>query len=126
MEDNLYKEHILNHYRNPRNNYALVGADLVGNETNTLCGDEITMYANIDAGGIITAMSFMGEGCAISQAAASLFTDYAKGKPVDEIRNMTQEDMEHLLGVPVSIVRARCALLPICALYKGLENWTSK
>ena len=109
MDDELYKENILNHCRNPRNNYALVSADLVGNETNTLCGDEITMYAHIDVGGIITAMSFMGEGCAISQAAASLFTDYAKGKHADKIRNMTQENMEHLLGVPVSIVRARCA-----------------
>ncbi|TSC79820.1 MAG: nitrogen fixation protein NifU [Parcubacteria group bacterium Gr01-1014_29] len=120
--DDLYKEHILNHYRNPRNKYALVGADLVGNETNTLCGDEITMYAHIDAGGIITAMSFVGEGCAISQAAASLFTDFAKGKRADEIRNVTQQDMEQLLGIPVSIIRARCAVLAVQAFRNGFNK----
>lgn len=120
--DDLYKEHILNHYRNPRNNYALVGADLVGNETNTLCGDEITMYAHINAGGIITTMSFVGEGCAISQAAASLLTDYAKGRRADEIRNMTQQDMEHVLGVPVSVVRARCVVLAVQAFRNGYNK----
>lgn len=120
--DDLYKEHILNHYRNPRNNYALVGADLVGNETNTLCGDEITMYAHINASGIITAMSFTGEGCAISQAAASLFTDFAKGKRADEMQHMTQQDMEHVLGVPVSIVRARCVMLPVRAIQNAFNK----
>ena len=122
MGDELYKENILNHYRNPRNNYVLVDADLVGNETNTLCGDEITTYAHIDAGGIITAMSFVGEGCAISRAAASLLTDFAKGKRADEIGSMTQQDMERVLGVPVSIVRARCAVLAVHAFRNGFNK----
>jgi len=116
MEDELYKEHVLNHYRNPRNKYALVGADIVGKETNALCGDEVTVYAHVNENGIITTMSFMGDGCAISQAAASLITEYAKGKRVEEIQGMTHVDMEQLLGISLSIVRARCALLPVRAL----------
>ena len=118
MEPELYKEHILYHYRNPRNKYALVGADVVTHEVNALCGDEITLYAHTDEQGIITTKSFTGDGCAISQAAASLLTDYAVGKHVKDLQHMTPQDMEQLLGVPLSIVRARCALLPIHALQK--------
>ncbi|TSC71498.1 MAG: nitrogen fixation protein NifU [Parcubacteria group bacterium Gr01-1014_70] len=116
MENEIYKEHILNHYRNPRNKYALVGARRVGKETNALCGDEVTIYAHVDDTGMITTMSFTGDGCAISQAAASLFTDWAKGKQEEEIQHMTQKDMEQLLGITLSAVRARCALLPVRAL----------
>lgn len=116
MEDELYKENILQYYRNPRNKYALLDADIVGKETNALCGDEITVYAHIDDTNAITTMSFTGDGCAISQAAASLVVEYAKGKHVEEIQNMTHADMEKLLGIALSVVRARCALLPIQAL----------
>ena len=126
MEDELYKEHVLNHYRNPRNKYALKGADMVGKETNALCGDDITIYAHVNESGVITAMSFMGDGCAISQAAASIFTEHAKGKHVEEINRMTHKDMEQLLGISLSIVRARCALLSIHAFQKGLGNLISK
>lgn len=116
MEDELYKEHVLNHYKNPRNKYVLVGADIVGKETNALCGDEITIYLHVNDDRVITTMSFMGDGCAISQAATSLLTEYAKGKRVEEIQGMTYKDMEQLLGISLSIVRVRCALLPIQAL----------
>lgn len=115
MEDELYKEHVLDHYRNPRNKYALEGACVVGKETNALCGDDIAVYAHVNDG-VITTMSFMGDGCAVSQAAASLLTEYAQGKRVEEIQGMTHKDMEQLLGISLSIVRARCALLPIRAL----------
>jgi nitrogen fixation protein NifU and related proteins len=113
--DELYKEHILTHYRNPRNNYILPNADIMGKEVNTLCGDEITVYANIDENETVTGMTFTGEGCAISIAAASLFTDYVYDKQKESVIQMTQHDMEALLGIPVSIVRARCALLPLQA-----------
>ncbi|OGZ44086.1 MAG: hypothetical protein A3J55_00995 [Candidatus Ryanbacteria bacterium RIFCSPHIGHO2_02_FULL_45_17b] len=115
MEDELYKENVLHHYRNPRNKYALAGADIVGKDTNALCGDEITIYAHVNGDKVITTMSFMGDGCAISQAASSLLTEYATGKRMEEIQKMTQKDMERLLGISLSMVRARCALLPIQA-----------
>ncbi len=122
MENELYKEHILNHYRNPRNKYALTGAGVVGKEINALCGDEIILYAHADEDGVVTTMSFTGEGCAISQAAASLFTEYAKGKRIKELQEMTHADVERLLGISLSTVRARCALLPV----KALGNRISK
>ena len=118
MEDELYKEIILHHYRNPRNKYVLRGADSMGKEVNMLCGDEITVYANTDGNGIITAVSFTGEGCAISQAAASMLTEYAKGKRVSELEQMVQQDMERLLGISLSTVRARCAMLAVKAIQK--------
>lgn len=114
--DDIYKEHILYHYQNPRNKYVLIDADMIGKEVNALCGDEIILYANKGENDVITTMAFMGDGCAISQAAASLLTDYAKGKRIEDLRRMGQRDVEQLLGITVSIVRARCALLPIRAL----------
>jgi nitrogen fixation protein NifU and related proteins len=120
MDDELYKEHILHHYRSPRNNYALVGADMVGREVNTLCGDEITVYANRDVDSAITAMTFTGEGCAISIASASLLTDWARGKHVEDIIQLTQKNIEDLLGIPINIVRARCAMLPLEAFKNSL------
>ncbi|OGZ46617.1 MAG: hypothetical protein A3J54_01100 [Candidatus Ryanbacteria bacterium RIFCSPHIGHO2_02_FULL_45_13b] len=115
MEDELYKEYILQTYRNPRNKYAIIDPDVIGKESNTLCGDEITIYAHVH-NGVVTTMSFTGDGCAISQAASSLLTEYAKGKQLKEIQNMTHKDIEQLLGISLSMVRARCALLPIHAL----------
>lgn len=122
MEDELYKEHILDNYRNPRNKYALADADISGKETNIVCGDEIVIYAQVDEQGVITAMSFTGDGCAISQAAASLLTDYAKGKHLDKMQEITQTEIEHLLGISLSMARARCALLPLQAFRKGLGS----
>ena len=116
MDQELYKEHILNHYRNPHNKHELREADVVVKEVNMLCGDDVTLYAHVDGQGVVAAMSFTGEGCAVSQAAASLLTDYARGKHMEEIRRMEQSDMEQLLGTSFSMVRARCAMLPIKAL----------
>ena len=116
MDHELYKEHILDHYKNPLNKYALLDADFVGKESNTICGDEVTVYVNQDESGIVTEISFTGDGCAISQAAASLFTEFAKGKHIEDIRRMQKSDVEQLLGISLSTVRVRCALLIIHAL----------
>jgi len=120
--DNLYKENILDHYNNPRNKRVLESPSIFGREYNALCGDDIMVYAQANDEGIIQELTFVGEGCAISQAAASLFTEYVKGKRVDETVKMGREDVEALLGIPLSTVRARCALLPVQALRNGLCN----
>lgn len=113
MEDELYKEHILQHYRNPRNKRVLADADAKGSESNALCGDDVVVYHKRDKNGVITEMTFMGDGCAISQAAASLFTDCARGKQLRDVAAYTPQDMETILGIPVSPMRSRCAMLPV-------------
>lgn len=112
----MYKEHILNHYRNPRNKRVLLDADAKGVEVNSLCGDDVTMYYKCNKDGIITDMTFMGDGCVISQAAASLLTEYAVGKQLCDLMAYTLEHMEELLRIPVSVARLRCAMLPVRAL----------
>lgn len=120
MEDELYKEHILHHYRNPRNKRVLVDADAKGMEVNALCGDDVTLYYKYDEQGVVTDMTFMGNGCAISQAAVSLLTDFAVGHRICDIAAYTARDMEALLGIPVSVTRARCAMLAIEAIKNSI------
>lgn len=122
MEHELYKEHILQHYRYPHNKRALAGANCVCREINALCGDDVTLYCVYGENGIVTELTFTGDGCAISQAAASLFTDFAVGKRVRDVSKCAQSDMETLLGIVVSPARARCALLPVQALRNGLKD----
>jgi nitrogen fixation protein NifU and related proteins len=121
MNETIYKEHILQHYKNPHNKHVLHSADMVGTEVNALCGDKITVYANIDTEDIITACSFTGEGCAISIAAASLLTDYARGRKITDIPTVTPQDMAALLGISFSTVRSRCAMLAAHAFQKCVK-----
>ena len=93
-------------------------------EHNPVCGDTITIYLAID-NSTITAVSFTGEGCAISQAAMSLLTDYLLGKRMEEVNTIGESDVYRLLGIPISHTRQKCALLSLTALRKALKNGTN-
>ena len=123
--DTIYKEIILDHYRNPRNKRALSSAAVAGGEYNSLCGDEVSIFLNMDDDGVVTEITFDGDGCAVSQAVASLFTEHAKGKRIDDLAQFGKEDIEKLLGITLSPARMRCASLAVEALRNGLRNRVS-
>jgi nitrogen fixation NifU-like protein len=115
--DNLYRDFILEHYRNPHNKGVLEPHDLHFADSNPTCGDEMSMTLRLDqTGGRIADVGFDGRGCAISQASASILTDGLRGKSLDEIRAMDPGALLEELGVPIGPARLKCALLPFKVL----------
>lgn len=123
--DDMYRDYILDHYKNPRNSGELPGATNTYHDTNPLCGDEITMSLLID-GGTVKDVRFTGKGCAISQASASILTEEIKGKTLDEVKAIDRQHILENLGIPISPARVKCALLGLKALKGaawGLQEW---
>jgi nitrogen fixation NifU-like protein len=119
VTDSLYREAILDHYRNPRNRGTLDPADFSYEDVNPLCGDEIRIDLRTD-GERVTEIRFSGRGCAISQAAASMLTEMVAGQPLDDVKAISREDLLDELGVPVSPARMKCAMLGLKVLKAGL------
>lgn len=131
----VYREEILEHWQNPQNYGEMKNADLVIDRVNPLCGDEIIFYFKITntkypitnnkynrkRERIIEDVSFVGKGCAISIASASILTEAIKGQKVERIKKITGEDVLALLGGPVAPARLKCAFLPLEAL-RELNN----
>lgn len=117
----MYQDIILDHYRNPRNFGKLEKADHTVSVSNPLCGDKISMEI-IEEGDIIHNIAFSGEGCAISKAAASMLTEYVKGKSKDELRKLDKSFIMEMLGLELSPNRIKCALLSWEALIKILSS----
>ncbi|HLB67209.1 MAG TPA: SUF system NifU family Fe-S cluster assembly protein [Thermoplasmata archaeon] len=116
----MYQEQILDHYKRPRNKGVLQPASHHAKESNPLCGDEIAMTVQVDGSERIADVRFDGQGCAISQASASMLTVSVKGKPVSAAKALSKEDMLTALGIPLSAVRMKCALLSLHTLRKAL------
>ena len=117
--DNLYRDFILEHYRNPHNKGTLDPHDLHFADSNPTCGDEMSMSLVLDSGRTAIAdVAFDGRGCAISQASASILTDGLRGQSLDEVRDMNPKDLLDELGVPIGPARLKCALLA----YKVLQG----
>ena len=125
MED-LYKEHILDHYRNPRNKRALDRFDIKQNGVNPSCGDTLVLYILFDNNGQVKDASFEGSGCAISQAAASILTEKINGMTKRELEKMLPSDVYKLLGISISPARELCALLAYHALEEGLAQYNNQ
>lgn len=119
MAENLYREIILDHYRNPRNKGTLDPADYSYEDTNPLCGDEVRIDLRVKDGAV-DEVRFSGRGCAISQASASMLTELIEGQPLDEVKSLTKDDLLEELGVPISPARMKCALLPLKVLKAGI------
>ncbi len=129
----LYRETILDHYKNPHNFGELPDADIKVREANASCGDMIEISVKLqEASGkigkatLISDIKFKGLGCAISMAATSLLTDFVKGKSLKEIENLTQEDVFKLLGGSISVGRVKCALLPLKAMEQVVKKYQGK
>jgi nitrogen fixation NifU-like protein len=118
--DDLYRENILDHYKHPHNwappGSELEAPDLEFHDLNPLCGDELTVQLGLDEEGRITAIRFLGHGCAISQAAASMVSDEVKGMRVEELLELDRSFVLELLGIDISATRMKCALLSLKVL----------
>lgn len=121
MTDQMYMENILDHYKNPRNFSKMEDFDLSHKEHNPLCGDIIELFLKVSDDRVVDA-SFQGTGCAISQASASLFTEFMKGKTIAEVQALGKDGMLELLGIEVSALRLKCAVLSLKAFEVAVEG----
>jgi len=119
----MYQEFIMDYYRNPRNFGTLPAPQAKHRDTNPLCGDAIEIQLTLDSNGTITAAKFNGKGCAISQAATSMLTEFVIGKKTEEIQQMGKEDILDMLGIPISFVRLKCALLGLKVLKMSVYDY---
>lgn len=120
--DEMYREYILDHGTNPRNQGILQPADIDYEGGNPLCGDRLRLTARVDENGIITEIGWDGEGCAVSQASASLLGEEILGKPIAEVAKLSRDDVLALIGIPLTMNRVKCALLSLKVLQGGLHQ----
>jgi nitrogen fixation NifU-like protein len=111
--DDFYRDYILDHYKNPRNFGTLEPHDLEHHDVNPLCGDELGVHVVVDEGGKITDLRFHGQGCAISQASASIASEELIGMKVEEAAALDAGWVIDLLGIDISPTRRKCALLSL-------------
>lgn len=124
--EDMYREHILDHYKHPRNFGVLDPASVDHEANNPLCGDQIRITFTVNEKDEIADVKFTGRGCAISQASASLLTTRVKGKTLADVKAITRDDIVGMLGIPVSPVRLKCALLSLAVLREGVEIYEKK
>jgi len=117
--DPLMMDILLDHYKHPHNFGELPGADVVHEEGNPSCGDQLKIMVKT-AGGKVEDVRFTGKGCIISQSAASILTDLVKGEPLERVRDLTKEEMLENLGIPIGPMRLKCALLALKVLKTGV------
>ena len=125
-EEEIYKENILDHFKHPRNTGMLEEYTIRHREFNPLCGDQIELFVRLDTYKKCEGVRFCGKGCAISQASVSMLTESLKNKSVEELKKITREDILAMLGIPVGVVRMKCALLSLKTLHRGIEEWEKK
>src|ERR671918_463326 len=130
--DSLYREVILDHYKNPRGHGVISEPDAQAEGQNPLCGDEVSIAVEFE-GDTIADVRFQGRGCAISQAATLMLMDMVKGRTAQEVATMSRDELLEEVGIPLTPVRLKCALLGLgvlkVALHKGKgtplpEEWS--
>ena len=121
--DQLYREVILDHYKNPRGHGVIENADAQAEGQNPLCGDEVSIYVAFgDDGETIDEVKFSGRGCAISQAATSMLMDMATGRTATEVATMDKDELLEEIGIPLTPVRLKCAMLGLTTLKVALHK----
>jgi nitrogen fixation protein NifU and related proteins len=120
--DQLYREVILDHYKNPRSHGLLEPADAVAEGQNPLCGDEVTVSVRFGEGDRVEEIGFEGRGCAISQAATSMLTELVRGRTAQEIAVMEKDELLEEIGIPLTPVRLKCAILGLGVLKLALHK----
>ena len=121
--DQMYREVILDHYKNPRGHGLLEGADAEAEGQNPLCGDEVSIYVAFgEDGETIDEVKFYGRGCAISQAATSMLTELVQGRTATEVAGLPRDELLDEIGIPLTPVRLKCALLGLSTLKLALHK----
>lgn len=113
MDEQLYREEILEHYKHPHNWGGLEQPSHQASDSNPLCGDQLSVALGVDDQGIVEEVGFQGHGCAISQASASMLSDEITGMHVDELLKLNRQAILDLLGIEISATRMKCALLSL-------------
>jgi nitrogen fixation protein NifU and related proteins len=125
MDETIYQENILDHYRHPRNFGVIPGANAKAKDSNPLCGDEIEIRMKV-VKGRIAGVKFSGHACAICTASASMLTEKVSGKKLDEALKIGKDDVLSMVGVPLSAVRVKCALLALKVLKMAGYSYLGK
>ena len=121
--DQMYREVILDHYKNPRGHGLMEDADAQAEGQNPLCGDEVSIYVEFaDDGETIDDVKFSGRGCAISQASTSMLMEMVKGRKAQEIAELPKEALLEEIGIPLTPIRLKCALLGLGVLKVALNR----
>jgi nitrogen fixation NifU-like protein len=121
--ESLYREVILDHYKNPRGHGVIEDADAEAEGQNPLCGDEVSIYVAFgEDGETIDDVKFSGRGCAISQAATSMLMEMAKGRTAEQVATLDKEELLAEIGVPLTPVRLKCAMLGLTTLKVALHK----
>lgn len=118
--DDLYREQIIDRYKNPRMRGTLDPHDYSYEDDNPLCGDEIRIDVRVDGDKRVTEAAFSGTGCAISQASADLLVESIVGKTLEEVKGISKPDILEMLGIELGPVRLKCALLSLKVLKAGV------
>jgi nitrogen fixation protein NifU and related proteins len=119
--DQMYREVILDHYKNPRSHGVLEPHDAHAEGQNPLCGDEISVYVRYE-GATLADVSFEGRGCAISQAATSMLTELVKGRKAADVAAMPKDELLEEIGIPLTPIRLKCAILGLGVLKVALHR----
>ena len=121
--ESLYREVILDHYKNPRGHGVIEGADAEAEGQNPLCGDEVSIYVAFgEDGETIDDVKFSGRGCAISQAATSMLMEMVSGRTATEVAGLDKDALLAEIGVPLTPVRLKCAMLGLTTLKVALHK----
>ena len=121
--DQLYREVILDHYKNPRGHGVMEDADADAEGMNPLCGDEVTIYVRFgEDSDTIDEVKFAGRGCAISQAATSMLTEMVQGKKASEVATLDKDELLDEIGIPLTPIRLKCAMLGLTTLKVALHK----
>jgi len=121
--ESLYREVILDHYKNPRGHGVIEGADAEAEGQNPLCGDEVSIYVAFDDDGeTIEDVKFSGRGCAISQAATSMLMEMTRGRTAQQVASLDKDELLAEIGVPLTPVRLKCAMLGLTTLKVALHK----
>jgi nitrogen fixation NifU-like protein len=118
--DDLYREVIVERYKNPAFRGELDPHDISFEDENPLCGDQIRIDLRVNEQDIVTEAAFSGHGCAISQASADLLLESVIGKSLEHVKNLTRDDILEMLGIELGPVRMKCALLPLKVIKAGV------
>ena len=121
--ESLYREVILDHYKNPRGHGVIEDADAEAEGQNPLCGDEVSIYVAFgEDGETIDDVKFSGRGCAISQAATSMLMEMTKGRTARQVAELDKDELLAEIGVPLTPVRLKCAMLGLTTLKVALHR----
>lgn len=127
--DDMYRELIIDHYKNPRHHGSLDPADVSYEDDNPLCGDRLRIDLRINGDNQVVEAAFSGQGCAISQASASMLMEEIQGQALDEIKKLSKDDVLGMLGIELGPVRLKCALLSLKVLKVGaygVQEWVEE